>query len=179
MLEHRDGDLVLAISVVLTSSRGGYAASGYFVYEEPVTGRTKWIIDPFAFFQKAFGAETMPIPDVTTLSGRRIYFSHIDGDGWNNVSRIEAYHDKQTISAEVILRELIAPYPDLPVAIGVIGADVDEQLRHPRGRPPDARATSTCLPQVEVATHSYTHPYQWSFFENYDRDAGGAPHRPR
>ena len=69
VLEHRDGDLVLASSVVLTSKRGGYVANGYFIYEEPVTGRTKWIIDPFAFFQEAFGAKRMPIPDATTLSG--------------------------------------------------------------------------------------------------------------
>ena len=168
VLEHREGDLVLASSVVITSSRGGYAANGYFVYEEPGTGRTKWIIDPFAFFQKAFGVETMPIPDVTTLSGRRIWFSHIDGDGWNNVSRVEAYRDKPTIAATVILRELIAPYPDLPVAIGVIGADIDEKY----GTPEAGRQTARdlyLLPQVEVATHSYTHPYQWSFFENYDR----------
>ena len=168
VLEHRDGNLTLASSVVLTSNRGGYAANGYFVYEEPVTGRTKWIVDPFAFFQKAFGVETAPIPDVTTLSGRRMWFSHIDGDGWNNVSGIEAYRDKPTIAATVILRELIAPYPDLPVAVGVIGADVDERYATPEAARQAARDLFA-LPQVEVATHSYTHPYQWSFFENYDR----------
>jgi len=168
VLEHREGNLVLASSVVLTSSRGGYAANGYFVYEEPGTGRTKWIIDPFAFFQKAFGAELMPIPDVTTLSGRRLWFSHIDGDGWNNMTYIESYRDKPTIAAAVVLRELVAPYPDLPVSIGVIGADIDEKY----GTPEAARTTARelyALPQVEVATHTYTHPYQWSFFENYDR----------
>jgi len=168
VLEHREGNLALASSVVLTSSRGGYAASGYFVYEEPGTRRTKWIIDPFAFFQKAFGSEMRPIPDVTTLSGRRIWFSHIDGDGWNNVTYVEDYRDKPTIAASVVLRELIAPYPDLPVAVGVIGADVDERY----GTPEAARVAARelfALPQVEVATHTYTHPYQWSFFENYDR----------
>jgi hypothetical protein len=168
VLDHREGDLVLASSVVLTSNRGGYAASGYFVYEEPGTGRTKWIIDPFAFFQKSFGGERMPIPDVTTLSGRRIWFSHIDGDGWNNVSYIEDYRDKPTIAATVVLRELIAPYPDLPVAVGVIGADIDERY----GTPEAARQAAHdlyALPQVEVASHTYSHPYQWSFFENYDR----------
>ena len=168
VLEHRVGNLVLATSVVLTSNRGGYAANGYFVYEEPVTARTKWIVDPFAFFQKAFGVDTMPIPDVTTLSGRRMWFSHIDGDGWNNVTGIEAYRDKPTIAATVILRELIAPYPDLPVAVGVIGADVDERYGTPEAARQAARDLFA-LPQVEVATHSYTHPYQWSFFENYDR----------
>jgi hypothetical protein len=105
---------------------------------------------------------------VTTISGRRIWFSHIDGDGWNNVSYIESYRDKPTIAAGVVLRELIAPYPDLPVAIGVIGADIDERY----GGPEAARAVARelyALPQVEVATHTYTHPYQWSFFESYDR----------
>ncbi len=168
ILEHREGNLVLASSVVLTSNRGGYAANGYFVYEEPGTARTKWIVDPFAFFQKAFGIEMMPIPDTTTLSGRRMWFSHIDGDGWNNVSSVEAYRDKPTIASIVILRELIAPYPDLPVAIGVIGADVDERYGTPEAARQAARELYA-LPQVEVATHSYTHPYQWSFFENYDR----------
>ncbi len=168
VLEHRAGKLPLASSVVLTSNRGGYAAHGYFVYEEPVTGRTKWIVDPFAFFQKAFGVETAPIPDVTTLSGRRMWFSHVDGDGWNNVTGVEAYRDKPTIAATVILRELIAPYPDLPVAVGVIGADVDERYGTPEAARQAARELFA-LPQVEVATHSYTHPYQWGFFENYDR----------
>ena len=168
IMEHREGNLVLASSMVLTSNRGGYAANGYFIYEEPGTGRTKWIIDPFAFFQRAFGVETMPVPDVTTLSGRRMWFSHIDGDGWNNVTRVEAHRDKPTISALVVLRDLIVPYPDLPVAVGVIGADVDERYGTPEAARQAARELYA-LPQVEIASHTYTHPYQWSFFENYDR----------
>ena len=168
ILQHRDGDLILTSSVVLTSNRGGYAASGYFVYEEPATGRTKWLINPFAFFQKAFGGQGIPIPDVTTLSGRRLWFSHIDGDGWNNVTNIEEYHDKSVVAAGVVLRELIAPYPDLPVAVGVIGADIDERYGTPEAGRQAARELFA-LPQVEIASHTYSHPYQWSFFENYDR----------
>ena len=169
---------MLASSVVLTSSRGGYAANGYFVYEEPGTGRTKWIIDPFAFFQKAFGVETMPIPDVTTLSGRRIWFSHIDGDGWNNVSRVEAYREKPTIAATVILRELIAPYPDLPVAIGVIGADIDEKY----GTPEAGRQTARDLyaPAAGRGRHALLHPsLPMELLRELRPGAGGAPHRPR
>jgi hypothetical protein len=106
---------------------------------------------------------------VTTLSGRRIYFSHIDGDGWNNVSQIEAYRDRRQISAQVVLDKLIAPFPDLPVSVGVIGANVDEQY----GYATESRRVAAelfALPRVEVATHTYTHPYQWPFFENYDRE---------
>jgi hypothetical protein len=169
VLEQRDAAATVTSSVVITSSRGGYAATGYLLYEEPVTGRVRWLVDPFAFFGEAFGDGLRPVPDVTTLSGRRIYFSHIDGDGWNNVSRIEAYHDRQKISAEVVLRELVIPYPDLPVSIGVIGADVDDRYGPAAAARRVARALYK-LPQVEVATHSYTHPYQWGFFEHYDRD---------
>jgi polysaccharide biosynthesis protein PelA len=168
VLQHRDAGAAIISSVVLTGSRGGFAASGYLIYEEPYTHRTKWIIDPFAFFRKALGAPSGPIPDVTTLSGRRIYFSHIDGDGWNNVSRIDAYHDARAISAEVVLHELVAPYPDLPVSVGVIGADVDNRYGQVERSRRIARELFQ-LPQVEVAVHTYTHPYQWSFFENYDR----------
>src|SRR5262249_6784916 len=75
---------------------------------------------------------------------------------------------KPTVAAGVVLRELIAPYPDLPVAVGVIGADIDERYGTPEAGRVAARELFA-LPQVEVATHSYTHPYQWSFFENYDR----------
>ena len=169
VLEQHDAASTLTSSVVLTGKRGGFAASGYILYEEPITSRVRWLIDPFAFFASAFGDGTRPLPDVTTLSGRRIYFSHIDGDGWNNISRIEAYHDQQKISAEVILREAVAPYPDLPVSIGVIGADVDDRYG-PTGAARRVTREFYKLPQVEVATHSYTHPYQWMFFEHYDRE---------
>jgi polysaccharide biosynthesis protein PelA len=170
VLEQRDSDIPRASSLVLTSPRGGFAAEGYLVYIEPATNQTKWIVDPFAFFQQAFGNSATPIPDVTTVSGRRIYFSHIDGDGWNNVSQIEPYKDMRRISAQVVLDKLIAPYADLPVSVGVIGANVDERY----GPVEASRRIASelfALPQVEVATHTYTHPYEWSFFENYNRQA--------
>ena len=167
---------MLASSVVLTSSRG-LCGQRLCRLRGPGTGRTKWIIDPFAFFQKAFGAELMPIPDVTTLSGRRLWFSHIDGDGWNNMSYIESYRDKPTIAAAVILRELIAPYPDLPVAVGVIGADIDERYGTPEAaRAPRARLYA--LPQVEWRPTPTPIPTNGAFRE-LRPGAGGTPDRPR
>lgn len=153
---------------VSTAPGGGFAASGYAIHYEPNTDRVRWVLNPFAFFARAFGPERRPIPDVTTLDGRRLYFSHIDGDGWNNVSDIEEHRDLGRISAEVIEREAIVPFPDLPVAVGVIGGDVDRTL----GERPDSIAVATrlfALPQVEVASHTYTHPFDWQFFERYDR----------
>ena len=65
----------------------------------------------------AFATDDLPKPDTTTLAGRRIYYSHIDGDGWRNVSLADEYAGHQVISARVILEEAIRPFPDLPVTV--------------------------------------------------------------
>jgi hypothetical protein len=100
--------------------------------------------------------------------GRRLYFSQIDGDGWNNVSDIEGHRELQRVSAEVIEREAIVPYPDLPVSVGLIAGDIDPTLGGQAASATIAKRLFA-LPQVEVATHSYTHPFDWQFFESYDR----------
>ncbi len=157
-------------ALIATSPGGGYASLSYTIFYEPNTDRVRWTLNPFTFFKAAFGAERFPVPDTTTLSGRRIYFSHIDGDGWNNMTEIEGHRDAQRLSAEVIAREAIQPYPDLPVSVGLIAGDTDIEL----GGNPMARTiarTLFALPQVEVASHTYTHPYDWQFFQFYDRKA--------
>ncbi len=154
--------------VVATSERGGFAAQNFTVTLEPNTDRLSWIIDPFEFFAKSLGADRFPIPDVTTVSGRRIYFSQIDGDGWNNLSEVEGY--RQMLSSEVVARELLEPFPDLPVSVGLIAGDVNPLL----GGLPAGGAVARriyALPQVEVASHTHSHPFNWGFFEKYDRQA--------
>jgi hypothetical protein len=155
-------------AVVATSPGGGLATGNFAIYYEPNTNRLRWTLNPFAFFARAFGEERRPIPDVTTLAGRRLYFSHIDGDGWNNVSQIEGHREIQRLSSEVIEREAIIAYPDLPVSVGLIAGDTVPRL----GGQPIAAAIARrifALPQVEVATHTYSHPFNWQFFESYNR----------
>ena len=86
-----------------TSRNGGYVSDEYTIFFEPNTDRLRWTVNPFAFFRKAFGEERFPIPDVTTLSGRRMYFSHIDGDGWNNVSEIEGYREGDLVKMSILV----------------------------------------------------------------------------
>jgi hypothetical protein len=158
----------LRSTLVAVGPRGGYAAFGYeFFHERRGAERGQWILNPFDFFRRAFGGAEAPIPDVTTVSGRRIYFSHVDGDGWNNMAIVEAWRGK--LSSKVMLEELIKPFPDLPVTVGLIGGDVDVRL----GGSPAAQTIARqifALPQVEVGSHTYTHPFNWSFFETYDRE---------
>lgn len=160
----------LPIAAVVTGPGGGFAAEAFTYYYEPTADRETWILNPFAFFFKALGGERFPIPDTTTAAGRRIYFSHIDGDGWNNQSELESYKATGTLSSEVIWREAIAPYPDLPVSVALISCDIDPQFGADAASTRIAR-TLFALPQVEVASHTHTHPFNWSFFDSYDRTA--------
>ena len=92
--------------LVATGAAGGFVANNYAISYDVRADRLQWLIEPFAFFRRALlGDEYFPIPDVTTISGRRLYFSHIDGDGWNNISSVEQYHEQRLPSALVVLRE--------------------------------------------------------------------------
>ena len=154
---------------VTTSDMGGYAAQNFTIDHDPNTNRDGWILNPFNFFRLALGDERFPIPDVTTVSGRRIYFSHIDGDGWNNLTEVDGYRDGQSLSVEVVTKEAIEAFPDLPVSVGLIAGDVQPLLGGTAEGGKWAKRLFA-LPHVEVASHTHTHPYTWQFFENYDRN---------
>ena len=170
-LEGRTAAGPMRSAPVVTSEGGGYVAQNFTVMLDANTDRLGWVLNPFQFFRLALGDERFPIPDVTTVSGRRIYFSHIDGDGWNNMSEVEGYRETQALSAEVVTKEAIEPYPDLPVSIGLIAADVQPLLGGNAAGIKFARQLYA-LRQVEVASHTHTHPYHWQFFETV-RPAGG------
>ena len=70
---------------------------------------------------------------------------------------------------QVVLKELVEPFPDMPVTVGLIAGDVDPEL----GGDPNGRAIVRrfyALPQVEVGSHTHSHPFTWDFFDHYSRD---------
>lgn len=155
--------------IAATSPHGGYLAANYAIKYDPKSNRLSWFIDPIAFLSKALNAGPEPVADTTTRAGRRMYLSHIDGDGWNNTSdRLPLVNGVAPLAAETVLETLIAPFPDLPVSIGLISCDIDETLPS-TPRAVDVGRRLYALPQVEVASHTHSHPYDWSFFEKYSR----------
>jgi polysaccharide biosynthesis protein PelA len=155
--------------LVSTSNHGGFVASGYAISYDAATQRTRWVIDPFRFLEAALGQSRAPVPDTTTVSGRRLYFSHIDGDGWNNATEVEPYRGQGQRAAKVMLDQLIVPYPDLPVSVGLIAGDVIPA----DGGEAEGTAIARAMfaqPQVEVASHTHTHPFHWNHFNGYSRD---------
>jgi hypothetical protein len=154
--------------LVVVTRAGGFVAPGYAHFRDPATLVSQWYVDPFAFFERALGLAGRPVPDVTTLSGRRMYYSHVDGDGWLNRSQAVPVPkgEEAPYASEVILDRAVAPYPDLPVTVAPIAAELDPAW----GGSEEARRIARALfalPQVEPASHTYTHPFQWDFFEDY------------
>ena len=163
-----EGEGAVTSVLIATSPAGGYAADAFTIFYDAGVDKARWVLNPFAFFKLSLGDDRFPVPDVTTLAGRRMYFSHIDGDGWNNISEIEGYREAQVTAADVVAKELIEPYPDMPVTVGVIAGDALPEL----GGTEAARISAAkiyAMPQVEVASHTYSHPFAWGFYENYNR----------
>jgi polysaccharide biosynthesis protein PelA len=169
LLARKGNDPGTDSALVVTGPHGAYAANGYThfaTYTAPEdnsqTGEAhlQWYLNPFEFSRLAFATDALPKPDTTTVVGRRIYYSHIDGDGWRNQTEVARYRAQRLSSAEVILRETIQPFPDLPVTVGPIAADLDP---HWFGNEESLRVARQILaiPWVEAGSHTYSHPLDW------------------
>jgi hypothetical protein len=152
--------------VVVTNPNGGFAVAEFVSEVDPAASIRRWRINPFEFFRTAFATDDLPKPDTTTLSGRRIFYSHVDGDGWRSISEVEI-NDQPASAARVLLERIVKRNPELPVTIAPIAAEIDpswiddEESRR-------VVKEIMALPHVEAGSHTYSHPFQWSFFETYD-----------
>lgn len=159
------------ITAVATSKTGGYIAPGFGFTAEYIGDREyrKWIVNPFAFFSLALDIESLPKPDVTTIAGRRIFYSHIDGDGWNNISEIDPDSKHSPFSSEIIMNRVIKENRDLPVTVAPIAADIDREWGA-QAKSIEIAKELLAYEHIEAGTHTYTHPFFWEFFEDYSID---------
>ena len=109
------------------------------------------------------GPAVLEQADTTTLVGRRIYYSNIDGDGWRNQSQIRTYMQRRAMSAEVVLKEAVEAFPDLPVTVAPRTTSGDDgfvrnqrhssgrQHRCPRSLPPDRFVPASSSPHATPA----------------------------
>lgn len=138
--------------VVVTGPAGGFALEGFLCWRDPATNRQQWYLNPFLFVEKSFGLHGLPKPDPTTLNGRRVAISHIDGDGFGDVSKV----DKQLTSAEIIRDRILGKY-DFPTTVSVIAGQIDPQASGSEKLVNVARGIFS-LPNVEAASHGYSLP---------------------
>jgi len=140
---------------------GGFVYEGAFITE--LQGDEIFVINPFKFFEESLRLKKLIVPDTTTENGTRLMFSHVDGDGMAN--RVEATKNK--VSGEVILNKILKHYKT-PHSISVIGAEIDKNGLFPKisRKLQNIARKMYALPNVEPATHTFTHPFFWNKIVN-------------
>lgn len=137
---------------------GGFLMSPFWLGQAPGLEQPRWLVDPFAFLTQALQLPPIPVPDVTTENGRRLLMAHIDGDGFPS----RAERAGAPWAGEVLRKEVLETYR-IPHAFSVIEAEVAPDGLHPQDSPQLEELARRIfqLPHVELATHSYSHPFLW------------------
>jgi polysaccharide biosynthesis protein PelA len=142
--------------MILTTPQGGFVHPSYVYFKIKAMDKTHWRINPFRFFEEAFQLKGLPRPDTTTINGRRIFYSHIDGDGILNKSHI----DHKSYSGEMIFKEVLKKYSTLPVTASLITGYFDmPEYQHEKVQ--KMYRDILGLPNIEVASHGHAHPLIW------------------
>jgi peptidoglycan/xylan/chitin deacetylase (PgdA/CDA1 family) len=147
---------------------GGYALNPYALFELPSeedearlrdSGKNlRWVINPVEFLRRALRLPDMPVPDVTTESGRRLLMVHMDGDGFASKSEFPG----APYAAEVMHQRILEKYR-IPATVSVIQGEIAPDGLYPaRSAALEQIARSMfALPHVEIASHTYSHPFSW------------------
>jgi polysaccharide biosynthesis protein PelA len=149
--------------VIAITPWGGYASSRHWKLELIQNEGLRWVIDPVEFLRKALKRDgTVPVPDVSTENGRRLLITHIDGDGFASASDMPG----SPLASRVMLDDFLRRYP-IPTTVSVIEAEISQQgiYAGQSARTIDIARQVFRLPHVEVASHTYSHPFYWADLE--------------
>jgi len=145
----------ISIDTVVTAPWGGLAIHptiidlGFDSFK-----RKSWIINPFDFLKTTLQLVDAPMPDITTENGKRLWFSHIDGDAMPSWAELPG----RQLGSEIIRDKIILRY-ELPHTISVVEAEMYTPGRE--GRMEKTARELFALDYVEIATHTYSHPFHW------------------
>lgn len=149
---------------------GGYVIDPFVLTVLP-NDQSRWIINPIAFFRAALQKNSLPVPDTTTENGRRLMFVHVDGDGF--VSRAE--HKPEWQAGQVMRKEIFERFK-IPTTVSVIQGEIDPEGVYPK----ESRAglenarNIFALPWVEIASHTYSHPFSWYDLDRKQKEGRGS-----
>ena len=107
----------------------------------------------------------IPVPDATTENGARYWMTQIDGDAF--VSRADL--PGTPFTGELMLSDILMHY-QVPTTVSIIEGEIGPEGLYPNYRSvlePLARRIFA-LPWVEVATHTFSHPFEWENLNEND-----------
>lgn len=141
------------VDTVITGPWGGLAMQPTII-DYGIGFVPHWIINPFEFLKISLQLIDAPMPDITSENGTRLWFAHIDGDAMPSWAELPG----RRLGSEVIRDEIITRY-ELPHAISIVEAEMYTEDR--RERMEQTARDLFALDYVEIATHTYSHPFRW------------------
>lgn len=135
---------------------GGYTLTPYGVTTLAGIEAERWAIQPIKFLTQALALPPMPVPDVTTENGRRLLFTHVDGDGF--ASRAE--FPGVDYGAMALYEQVYSKYL-IPTTLSVIEGEIGAKGLYPKISPrlEEIARKMFALPNVEIGSHTYSHPF--------------------
>ena len=139
---------------------GGFALTPYHMHLDTVD-QYRWPLQPLDFYRRVLALPDMPVPDVTSENGRRLMFTQVDGDGF--ASRGEFSGATNQYSGQILYDRVLKRYP-IPMTVSVIEGETGAKGAHPMiSSKLEPIATQIfSLPHVEIASHTYSHPFFWT-----------------
>lgn len=129
--------------------------AGLDIFNNPLKGFTQWRVNPFFIMKWLLKEPLAPIPDTTTINGKRLLYSQVDGDAFINISDI----DRTSTSGEVLLNEVLEKYR-IPTTVSFIAAEMDLKYLGKTNYINVAKKMAS-KSYVELASHTYFHPLSW------------------
>jgi len=159
--------------VVAYTAWGGYALAPYAVVQLPDLESFRWVIDPIQFLRNALVLPPMPVPDTTTENGRRILMVHIDGDGFPSVAEFPG----KPYAGAVMLDKILRRY-QVPTTVSIIEGEIGSTGLYPKLAETFEKIARQIfvLPHVEIASHSFSHPFNWREFRTKGASQPGQYH---
>jgi polysaccharide biosynthesis protein PelA len=146
--------------VIAITPWGGFAADRYVKVDLPADQGGRWVVNPIEFFRAAFKIDpAIPVPDVTTETGRRLLLIHVDGDGFPSRAELPG----TPLASEVMLKEFLQRYR-WPSTVSVIEGELAPRGLYAALSPLMEKTAREifALPHVEIGSHTYSHPFYWA-----------------
>ncbi|CAA6820742.1 MAG: Extracellular Matrix protein PelA [uncultured Sulfurovum sp.] len=134
---------------------GGYALYSSFLIT--IDNVIHWTVNPYQFIKEALQFDEIPMPDPTTEAGRRILFTHIDGDGFVEFVRME----RESLSMEYLIKHIYKKY-QIPHTISLIQGEMQHLFPKLTTRMEDVARELYEIPWIEPASHTLSHPFYWA-----------------
>lgn len=142
---------------VIVGPWGGIALDPWVQWSDEHGEERHWHIDPFEFFREALGWQGVPAPDPNVINGRRVFFLHVDGDGFESLSQVR----RDAYCANILDERVIGHY-DLPFTVSIIVASLTDDLAIAETTDRMRLATQIMMREnVEAASHTVLHPLIW------------------